>query len=220
MFNVLKKFMISHEWMNDQSGGSYNINKQIIFKTPMLQSDLCNYSDAYIVVKGTINFTDPNNDAHDKKLAFKNNAPFINSISKINNTLIGNAEYLDFVMLMYNFLEYSKNYSKATESFWNYYRDEPSSGTARGVNHSIRGSKVFDWKTSITEKLEGNNTEKENVEIVAPLKYLSSFWRTLDKPLINCEINLILTWTENCVLRNKATRDTDPDADPSVSSCS
>ena len=130
--------------MNDQSGGSYNINKQIIFKTPMLQSDLCNYSDAYIVVKGTINFTDPNNDAHDKKLAFKNNTPFINSISKINNTLIGNAEYLDFVMLMYNFPEYSKNYSKATESFWNYYRDEPSSGTARGVNHSIRGSKVFD----------------------------------------------------------------------------
>ena len=76
----------------------------------MLQSDLCNYSDAYIIVKETIYVTDPNKDAYDKKLAFKNNAPFINCISKINNTLIDNTEYVDIVMPMYNFIEYSKNY--------------------------------------------------------------------------------------------------------------
>ena len=98
-------------------------------------------------------------------------------------------------MPMYNLLEYSKNYSKTTGSFWNYYRDEPNSGL-RGVdnniNCSIKHSKSFNNKTSITGKLEGSDTEKE-AEIVAPLKHLSNFWRTLDMPLINCEINLILT---------------------------
>ena len=81
------------------------------------------------------------------------------------------------------------------------------------TNYSIKDSKSFDYKTSITGKLEGNNTEKE-VEIVVPLKYLSNFWRTLNMPLINCEINLILTWSENCVLTCKATRDANPDVNP------
>ena len=73
-------------------------DKQIRFKTSMLKSDLWDYSDAYIVVKGTISITDPSDAAYDKKLAFKNNAPFISCISKINNTLIDNAEDLDVVM--------------------------------------------------------------------------------------------------------------------------
>ena len=66
----------------------------------MSQSDLCDYSDAYIVVTGTINVTDPNNNAYDKKLAFKKNAPFISCITKISNTLAHNAEDLDIVMPM------------------------------------------------------------------------------------------------------------------------
>ena len=78
----------------------------------MLRSDLCNFSDAYIVVKGTITVTNPDNNGYDKKLAFKNNAPFVSCISKINNTLIDNVEDLDIVMSMYSLLEYSKNYSK------------------------------------------------------------------------------------------------------------
>ena len=106
-------------------------------------------------------------------------------------------------------LKYGKNYSKTTESFRNYNRSEPNSGGNNGRDYSIKDSKSFDYKTSITGKLEGNNTEKE-VEIVVPLKHLSNFWRTLDMPLINCEINLILTWSENCVLTSKATRDADP----------
>ena len=124
-------------------------------------------------MKGTIDFTNSDNNAYDKKLAFKNNAPFIFCISKINNTLIDNAEYLDLVMPMYNLFEYSKNYSKTTGSFWNYYRDEPNSGVGgadNNINYSIKDSKSFDYKTSITGKLEGNNTEKE-VEIVVPLKH-------------------------------------------------
>ena len=64
----------------------------------MLKSDLCDYSDVYIIVKGDITVTNPASDAYDKKLAFKNNEPFISCISKINNKLIDNAEYLDIVM--------------------------------------------------------------------------------------------------------------------------
>ena len=87
----------------------------------MLRSDLCDYSDAYIVVKGDINANKRN-----KNLAFKNNAPFINCILKINVVKISNAEDLDVVMPMYNLLQYSKNYKKTTGSLWNYYTDESS----------------------------------------------------------------------------------------------
>ena len=111
---------------------------------------------------------------------------------------------------MYNWLVYSKNHNKTTGSFWNYYRDEPkeeSTGAGNAaIKHSIKNSKSFDQKTSITGTLEGDNTGKE-AEIVVPLKYLNNFWRTLDMPLINCETNLVLTWSENCVLKSKVTRD-------------
>ena len=95
-------------------------------------------------------------------------------------------------MPMYNLIGYSKNYSKITGSLWNYYRDEPDSGAEGNINYSIKDSKSFDYKTRITVRLEGNDTEIE-LEIFMPLKHLSNFWRILDIPLINCEINLILT---------------------------
>ena len=79
----------------------------------MLRSDLCNYSDAYIIVKGTFTIVRPNNTKRYKAKTFKNNAPFNNCISKINGAKIDNAEDLDAVMPMYNLLEYSKNYKKA-----------------------------------------------------------------------------------------------------------
>ena len=131
----------------------------------MLRSDLCDCSDAYIVMKEKITVTRPNSVLYDKKLAFKNNAPFTSCISKINNTLIDNAEDLDIVIPMYNLLEYSKNYRKATGSFWNYYRDEPNSGLggdSNNINFSIKDSKSFLYKTSIIGKLEGNSTEKKS----------------------------------------------------------
>ena len=109
----------------DQSGSAedrYKPSKQIRFKTSMLRSDLCDYSDAYIVVKGDITLTKTNGrgiiDIRNRFLAFKNNAPFTNCISKINNVLIDNAEDLDIVMPMCNVLEYSKNYRKTLGSFW------------------------------------------------------------------------------------------------------
>ena len=97
-------------------------------------------------------------------------------------------------MPMYNLLEYSKNFSKTTESLWKNYKDEPNSGVDRNITYSIKDSKSFNYKISITGKIEGNNTEKENAETVVPLKYLSNFWRTLYMPLINCEMSLNLTY--------------------------
>ena len=180
---------ITKKWMevHDQFGNAentYKPSKRIRFKTSMLQSGFYDYSDVYIVVKETVTVTDPNNNTYDKKLAFEINAPFLSCISKLNKTLIDNAEDLDIAMPMYDLTDYSKNYSKTTGSFWNYYRDDQNSGAVGNLNYSIKGSKSFDYKTSITGRLEGNNTEKE-VEIVVPRKHLSNFWKTLDIPLIN-----------------------------------
>ena len=97
--------------VNDLTSGQYSVNKNIRFKTSMLRSDFCDYSDAYIVVKETIDFlalAANENDKAEKNVAFKNNAPFRSCISKINSTLIGNADF-DIVMSMYNLLEYSQN---------------------------------------------------------------------------------------------------------------
>ena len=102
----------------DQSEKNYNPNKEIRTKTLMLRSDLCDFSDAYIVVEGDITL-EGDNDANkkNKNLAFKNNAPFINCILKINGVNINNAEDLDVVMPMCNLLEYSKNYRKNNRQF-------------------------------------------------------------------------------------------------------
>ena len=176
----------------------------------MLRSDLCDYSDAYVWVKGTITATYPNNNANfDRRLTLKNNAPFISCVSKINGELVENAEDLDIVIPMYNLLEYSKNYEKTSGSLFNYYRDEQSEAEIANyngaINISIRNSKSFDYKTKIVGRLPNNVLEKE-VTIAIPLKYLLNFWRSLDIPLINCEITLALSWYKECVLVGRAFR--------------
>ena len=119
-------------------------------------------------------------------------------------------------MPTYNLIEYSRNYRKATGSLWNYYRDETNSGAAGNIDYSINDSKSFNYKTSIAGKLDGNNVEKDDFEIAVPVKYLCKCWRTLDIPLINCEVSLTLTLSENYVITSKATTEADPDADPAV----
>ena len=204
---------ITKKWIEvqSQSENAYNTSKPIRFKTSMLRSDLCDYSDAYVLVKGKMTVTNPNNNANfNKELTLKNNAPFISCISKINGELVENAEDLDIVMPMYNLLEYSKNYEKTSGSLFNSYRDEPSEITIgagnNAINISIRNSKSFDYKTEITGSLDAGEDEKENVTITIPLKYLGNFWRSLDIPLINCEITLILSWYKECVLVDRAHR--------------
>ena len=85
----------------------YKPNKQIGFKTSMLRSDSCDFSDSYIILKGIFTVTNPNNNVYDKKIAFMSNSPFASCISKIIDTLTDNAEDLDIVMRMYNLLEHS-----------------------------------------------------------------------------------------------------------------
>ena len=129
-----------------------------------------------------------------KKVVFKNNAPFINCITKINGIKIDNAEDLDVVMPMYNLLEYSKNYKKTTGSLWNYYRDEPNNNTNNdNITHSILNSKSFDYKANFISSVT-NNLIKNYVKIVIALKHLNNFWKYLNIILINCEVELILTW--------------------------
>ena len=155
---------ITKKWIevNDQTGTAedrYKPSKQIRFKTSMLRSDLCDYSDAYIVVKENITLTEAANrnliDVRNRVLAFKNNAPFTSIyISKINNVLIDNAKDLDVVMPMYNLFECSKNYSKTTGSLRNCYRDEPNDFPAKNYNaNPVTNSKSFKYETSITRKI-------------------------------------------------------------------
>ena len=137
--------------INDESRGVYNVGSQIKFKTTMLKSVLCDYSDAYILVKGTISVTNTaaqgaaaNN--INKRVIFKNCAPFTNCISEINNPQIDNAEDIDIVMPMYNLIKYSDNYTKTTGSLWQYCKDIP----ARNNNNEI------------TEFTGGNTTDSLN----------------------------------------------------------
>ena len=166
----------------------------------MLRSNLCDYADSYILVKGTITITGAGDDAaarqadeRDKGVTFKNCVPFTKCISRINNTDIDNAHDIDIVMPMYNLIEYSDNYSKTSGILWQYYKDDP--------NDNLANSKSFKSKVKITGKTPDNGNTKD-VEIIVPLKYLGNFWRTLEMPLINCEVNLILTWSKDCVITN------------------
>ena len=195
--NQPSKFKINN-WVeiNDESRGTYNVNSQIKFKTAMLKSSLCDYSDAYIHVKGKITITGAGDneaarraDERKKGVAFKNRAPFTIYISEINNTQIDNCKDTDIIMSMYNLIEYSDNYAKTSGSLWQYYRVE--------LNNNLANSKSFKSKIKITGRTPAGGNEKD-VEIMVPLKYLINFWRTLEMPLINCEVSLILTWSSTC----------------------
>ena len=177
--------------INDDIRGAYPPNKRIRFKTAMLRSNLCDYIDAYILVKGNIMV---NNTAADgaaannaaKKVIFKNCVLFTNCISKINNTRIDNAEYIDIVMPMYNLIEYSDNYSKTTGSLCQYCKDIPDVNKSGNIIDftAINTTDSFKIKTKITGETN-NDGEINGIEIMVPLKYSSNFWRTLEMPLIN-----------------------------------
>ena len=184
--------------INDESRGTYNVNSQIKFKTTTLKSSLYDYSDAYILVKGRKKITGAGADAAarradetEKGVAFKSCAPFTNCKSEINNTQVGNAKDFDIVMPMYNLTEYSDNYAKTSGRLWQYFRDEP--------DDNLEDSESFKSKINITGKSPNNNNGKD-FEIMVPLKYLSNCWRTLEMPLINCEVKLDLTWSSTCVI--------------------
>ena len=198
---------------------TYNENKSIRFKTPMLRSSLCDYSDAYILVKGTITVTAPgvNNNANnirDKRnrpLILKNNVPFVSCITRINGELIEDADDLDIVMPMYNLLEYSKNYRKTIGSLYNYYRDElTNDGNDNFNNRNVVNSEAFKYKNKIAgntynvdaaaQGYDVNKKGTQKIELAIPLKYLGNFWRALNIPLISWEVSLELKWNRKFVI--------------------
>ena len=181
--------------INDDSFGTYNTNSQIKFKTSMLRSSLCDYSNSYILASGSITITGAGADdavkwldKNNKRVIFKDCAPLTDCISEIKNTQIDNAKYIDVAMSIHNLIEYSDNYLKTLRRLWQYYRDDP--------NDNIKQYESFKFKIKITVKTFAAGNTKD-VEITVPLKYLSNFWRTLEMPLIRCEINPILTWSDH-----------------------
>ena len=159
----------------------------------MIRSSLCNYSDAYIRFKETI--TVPKTAAAgaainntNKKVIFKNCAPFTDCITKINNTQVDDAQKIDVVMPMYNLIEYSDAYLKTSENLWQYYGDGPALDSNNNISDfpaNNNNSDSFKFKQQIIGQT-GNGGTKD-VEIMAPLKFLVNFWRTLEMPLINSE---------------------------------
>ena len=104
-------------------------------------------------------------------------------------------------------LMYSDNYSKTSGSLWQYCKEIPAVNNACNIVgfNGANATDSFNFKTKITgqtaaDNNNGNIAGRVDVEIMVPLKYLSNFWRTLEMPLINCEIELILTWSRNCVI--------------------
>ena len=215
---------ITKKWIevHDQSGETYNTNKQIRFKTSMLRSDLCDYNDTYIFVKGidTVSVDERDRDEMNRQVILKNSAPFISCISKINGVLAENAEDLDIVIPMYNLLKHSKHYSKISASSWNYYRDEltDEANDNNGPNKNVINSKSFKYKTSITGSTDDDGNPANNlnydqnkrgtkeVEIAVPLKHLGNFWNSLNILLVNCELSLVLSWSETCVITSMKKR--------------
>ena len=176
----------------DQSNGTYNPNKDIRFKTPQIRDGLCDFNDAYIVATSKMTATNPGNNINEcnKKVPLKNSTPSFNCTLKTNNQLIEDVQDL---------FDYSKNFRKTTGSFWNYYPDNPESGyndnDARDRTfYSIRNSKSFDYKAELFGSLGDNvptipaTARIENIKFIVPLK------------------NLILKWSQNCVLTATSTR--------------
>ena len=144
-------------------------------------------------------------------VAFKNFAPFIKHITKIDETTIDDAEDLDLVVSMYNLLEYSSNYSDTTDSLWFYSKDEAASFNVNIVSNN--SFKSFKYKTRLIRNAvaDGAHGILRNATIAVSLKYLSNFLRSLEMLLTNCKVELKLTWMNHCVLSANGNDNTDGD---------
>ena len=180
--------------INDQSTGNnaYGNGEDgttIKFETKVIKPNLCDYSDAYILVIGNIQ-----NKPANSVVAFKNCPPFRTCDVTINDEHIEKAEDLDILMPMYNLLEYSDKYQNSTGSLYQFKRDEPPDDNANVGNATT--SLVY--KSKLTKGTDDNNAN--NVKLVVPLKYVSNFFRSLEMPLVNCITDLELTWHKDCMI--------------------
>ena len=240
--NTNSRHFATKKWyvINDLNNTAYGVDQydnnepaNIKYETKVLKPNLCDYSDAYILVTGIIQTV--GGDAN-TKLALKNCAPCRKCILHVNDEYVEKADTLDVAMPMYNLIEYSDNYSDSSATLYQFKRDEPADDNdtfnAAGNGPDDFNSDSFKYKFNITgtrnevQAQAGppapacslSNTEAQaaiagnvvagrvtnNVNIVVPLKYLSNFFRSLEMPLINCKIHLELDWSKNCILSNLA----------------
>ena len=178
--------------IDSESNGNYSQNDEIKFLTRSIESSLCDYSDAYILVTGNITAT-PNNAV--TQVVFKNCAPFEKCRTEINETFIDAATHINITMPMYKLIEYSVNYSDTSGSLWQFKKDE----IVNNADISNDNAPSFKYKANLIGTAENNGT-KNRVKIVVQLKYLSNFWRSLEMPLINYKVELSLKWYEKCLL--------------------
>ena len=186
---------------------NYSHGDPITFLTKSIESNLCDYSDPYLLVTGKIAVTrtiaaagaQPQRKqvlTEATQVAFKNCAPLKDCRTEISDTFVDYADFINIAMHMYNLIEYSDNYSDTSGSLWGFKREEIDNN-ANVTNDDNAPS--FKYKASIIGNTENNGT-KYGVKIAVPLKYLSNFWRSLEMSLINCKAELSLRRIESCVL--------------------
>ena len=180
--------------IDSESNGNYSQNDKIKFLTRSVESSLCDYSDAYILVTGNITST-PYNAA--TKVVYKNCAPFEKCRTEINETFVDETDFINITMPIYNLIEYSDNYFDTSGSLWQFKRDE----ITNNADVSNDNAPSFKSKANLIGNTEANGT-KNGVKIckAVSFKYLSNFWRSLEMPLINCKVELSLKWYERCLL--------------------
>ena len=192
--NEYPKFATKKWYVVDsEAKGVYSHENPIKFLSS-LESSLRDYSDAYVLVPGNIAVVGANNNT---KVAFKDCAPIRRCRTEVNQTFIDEAEHINTAMPMYNFIEDSDNYSDTSGRLWEFKRNEIEGDVDLTVdgNHIPNSSSSFRYKSSVI-------TKRNCVKIAVPRKYLSNFWRSLEMLLINCKVELSLSWDPNCVLSN------------------
>ena len=182
-------YIINDQNTGNNAYGNGEDDTTIKFETKVIIPNLCDCSDAYILVIGNIQ-----NKPANSVVTFKNCTPFRTCDVTINDEHVEKAEDLDIVMPMYNLLEYSDNYQDSTGSLYQFKRDEPPDNNADVANNTT--SLVYNSKL-----ISGtDDTNVNNVKLVVPLKYVSNFSRSLEMPLVNCKIDLKLTWHKDCMI--------------------
>ena len=195
--------LATRKWyvINDQNNTDYGEGNKdsttVKFEAKVIKSNLCDYSDAYILITGNVTAT--GGDAH-TRVAFKNCAPFTKSITHINDEHVDNADSLDIIMPMHNWIWWY--YSDTSRSLWQFKRDEQNINNGNSANVVTDDSPSFTYKSSfIKESIAVNNNRVfKDLKMAVPLKCLSNFWKFLEMPLSNCKTHLELNWTKDCIM--------------------
>ena len=207
--NDYSKFSTKKWYVRDsESKGSYSHHDPTKFLTKSIESSLCNYSDAYILVTGNITVTRTIAAAGNNlvqrnqplaaatQIAFKNCEPLKDCRTKISDTFVDYADFINIAMPMSNLIEYSDNCSDSSGSLWGFERDEIANNANMTNDDNVPS---FKNKANFIANTNADGTKK-GVKIAVPLQYLSNFWTSLEMPLINCKVELSLKFIENCVL--------------------